>query len=690
MSSSTMSHTSVTAVILLLSCCWTSASLAADDASLAPDVGHFSVSSSSGKKCLLLDIAASFHVQYEKNDNTTGEVSYALPIDSTATGTCATTLGKKADISLGFFTGYPNFGVKMGFERSGLVRPEFFLSSLLVYYTLDPAIFPDAKYVNQTTPTQIDAMHEFETSTSNSYLCKTDVTFNLGYPVTQPVKFVIDYIKVQPFDVHKQEFSTAEECPQDHGLSTLPAESTTAPAVTTPTPGIPVGHFSLKNDQDEVCLLASWGVKFYVEYETQNNGTGTAQFVLPTDSNVVGTCESNFATISLRFDNGFDITAIFQSDGKKFDIANVAVTYKESLPHFPSSKHPNKTTLVSAKNLDLFLVDVGKSYLCKAKQSLEINANVTLEIIDWQVQPFAVKNGTFGDAMECSQDSQTTTILPTTATVGPATTVPTTNHTHTVGPSTNQTTPGPTNHTHTPIPPSTTHMPTPGPPTDPKQGHFELKDSKNEVCLLADMGLQFTASYSKKNKHTGKGVFNVPVKAGVSGNCGDEESSLILTFYEGKFNVTFDFHKSAKGDGKAKYHVSLISLEYTEIPSIFPGSMTPNKPHSVSNSSLTVFPADQDRSYKCDADVHVTITKDVELLVRQVHVQPFDVKEGKFSSAEECSQDSKGGPSYGLEIGLGVGLVVVFVALGVFWYIRRRAAKKYRRMESVLGPGGPE
>eukprot|EP00058_Branchiostoma_floridae_P008993 XP_002594481.1 hypothetical protein BRAFLDRAFT_87670 [Branchiostoma floridae] len=556
-----MFHTSVTAVILLLSGCWMSVVLAADDASFDdPEVGHFAVSNSSGKQCLLLDIAARFRVQYVKSDNTTAEVSYALPIDSVATGTCASTLGKKADISLGFFTGYPNFGIKMEFERD----------------------------------------------------------------ILAPLAFVINYIKVQPFDVHKQEFSASEECPQDH-MSTLPAESTTAP-VTTPTPhGIPVGNFSLKNDQGEVCLLASWGVMF-----------------------------------------------------------------KESLPHFPSSKNPNSTTVVSTKGFNLFLADVGKSYLCKSKQSLEINANITLEIIDWQVQPYAVKNGTFSDAMECALDGMTTivpiskatTILPTNHT-----TINPTNHTHTVGPSTNQTTPGSTNHTHTPLPPSTTHIPTPGPPPgEPTQGHYQLKD-KTQVCLLADMGLQFTASYTKKNKHTGKGVFNVPVRASASGTCGDEQSSLTLTFYaEGQFNVTFDFHKSAKGGGKTKYHVASISLTYTEIPSIFPGSMTPNKAHTVSNSSLTVFPADQDRSYKCDADVHVMITKDVDLLVRQVHLQPFGVKKGQFSSAEECSQDSKGGPSYGLEIGLGVGLAVILVGLGVFWYIRRRAAKKYRKMESVLGP----
>ncbi|XP_078676927.1 lysosome-associated membrane glycoprotein 1-like [Branchiostoma floridae x Branchiostoma belcheri] len=684
----------VTAVILLLSACWTSSALAAAyDAPPDPDVGHFAVTESSGKRCLLLDIAATFRVNYEKNDGTTGVVSYALPIDSVATGTCASTLGSKADISLGFFTGYQQFGLKMGFERSGVLRPKSFLSSIQIYYTLDPSIFPDAKYVNETNPLTLTDLHEFETSTSKSYLCESNATFTLGFPgVTQLVDFTVDYIKVQPFDVHKQEFSAAEECPEDHALSTLPAESTTAPPVTTPTPGIPVGHFSLKNDQGEVCLLASWGVRFHVEYETLPNGTATAQYVLPTDANAVGACEDHYATISLRFKNDFDITAIFQSDGKKFNINNLAVTYKESLPHFPSSKHPNKTTTVTAKNLDLFLVDVGKSYLCKSKQSLEVGgANVTLEIIDWQVQPFAVKNGTFGDATECSQDGGTTTMLPISnaTTILPTTTVPPpTNHTHTIAPATNQTTPGPTNHTHTPKPkpPSTSPMPTPGPAGEPKQGHYKLKNSKNDVCLLADMGLQFTASYTKKNKHTGKGVFNVPVKASASGNCGDEKSSLILTFYEGSFNVTFDFQKSAKGGGKTKYHVSSISLAYTEMPAVFPGSLTPNKAHTVSNNGLAVFPADQDRSYKCDADVHVAISKDVDMLVRQVHVQPFDVQKGQFSSAEECSQDSKGGKSYGLEIGLGVGVAVVLVALGVFWYIRRRNAKKYRKMESVLGP----
>ncbi|XP_066294766.1 uncharacterized protein [Branchiostoma lanceolatum] len=473
-----MLPTSLTNVILFLVCFPTSFALLRARTSSEPEVGHFAVEEN-GKKCLLLDIAATFHIQYEKNDNTTGKVSYALPIDSTtAAGTCAWTFGKKAGISLGFFTGYHDFGVRMEFKRSlNLLHPTFWLSTLAVRYTLDPSLFPGAKYVNQTMLPELIMLREFETKTSKSYLCTTDQTFSLGFPLTPLVELVANYIKVQPFDVHKQEFSAADECPQDHLLTTFPMATTTAAPATTPIHDIPVGHFRLRNERGEICLLLNWGVRFHVEYQTQK-GFGYAQYVLPPDARAVGSCKENFATISLGFADGFDLTVDFQTDGKTFDVFTFSITYVTSLPHFPNAKHPNKPVTELSHLVRPFRDDVGKSYLCKTKQTLRIIL-LTLDIVDWQVQPFGVKNGRFSDPMECYQDNPTTvfpvianatTILPANVTVGPAstvlptnhTTVSPANHTHTVGPSTNQTTPSPTNHTQTPVPPSTTnHVPAP-------------------------------------------------------------------------------------------------------------------------------------------------------------------------------------------------------------------------------------
>ncbi|XP_078604527.1 uncharacterized protein LOC144878121 [Branchiostoma floridae x Branchiostoma japonicum] len=476
----TMLVTSLTNAFVFLVYFGTSDALLRAHASLEPEIGHFAVEEN-GKKCLLLDIAATFHIQYKKNDNTTGTVSFSFPTadsSTTATGTCATILGKKAQISLGFFTGFEDFGIQMEFQRS-LLHRTFWLTSLSVRYTLVPSLFPDAKYVNQTFPPELIGLRKFETKTSKSYLCTTDETFSLGFPVTPLVEFVVDYIKIQPFDVHKQEFSAAEECPQDHQLTTLPV------ATTTPIHDIPVGHFSLKNKQGEVCLLLNWGVRLHVEYETQK-GSSYAQYVLPPDAKVVGSCEETSATISLKFNHGFDLTVGFQTDGKTFDIFTFSITYNTSLPHFPHARYPNEPVTETSHLVRPFRDDFGKSYLCKTKQTLQIIL-LTLDIVEWQVQPFAVKNGTFSDAMECYQDNPTTafpvianasTILPTNVTVGPASTILPTNHTTvnpanhtdvTVGPAstflpTNHTTDSPANHTYTvgpstnqTTPPSTTH-----------------------------------------------------------------------------------------------------------------------------------------------------------------------------------------------------------------------------------------
>ncbi|XP_078660037.1 lysosome-associated membrane glycoprotein 1-like [Branchiostoma floridae x Branchiostoma belcheri] len=173
------------------------------------------------------------------------------------------------------------------------------------------------------------------------------------------------------------------------------------------------------------------------------------------------------------------------------------------------------------------------------------------------------------------------------------------------------------------------------------------------------MGLQFKILYTKSDGRVDHAVFNLPQTANATGSCGPDNSSLTLTFHGGNFSVTFDFVKTGKEGGVTRFHASTIEIAYTELPAIFPGTKNPNTSRHVSNNTLNVFSAATDKSYMCESDVNVTVTKDVSILTSQVQVQPFGVKSGKFATAQICSQDT------GNKSGLNTAAIVIGVIAGV-------------------------
>ncbi|XP_078579778.1 lysosome-associated membrane glycoprotein 1-like [Branchiostoma floridae x Branchiostoma japonicum] len=219
----------------------------------------------------------------------------------------------------------------------------------------------------------------------------------------------------------------------------------------------------------------------------------------------------------------------------------------------------------------------------------------------------------------------------------------------------------------------------------PSQGHFAVRDhTGGHICLLADMGLQFKIVYAKNDGKDGTSVLNLPRTANATGFCGSDNSSLTLTFHDDAFNVTFDFVKSARRTGASRFHVSAIEISYTELSSFFPGTKSPDGRRQVKNNTMDIFSADADKSYMCNTDMNITVTKDVSILVRKVQLQPFGVKSGQFSWAQVCSQDS--GDKGGVNIAAIVIGVIAGVALlaGVFAYVMMSEKKRqdYRSLNS--------
>ncbi|CAH1229762.1 LAMP1 [Branchiostoma lanceolatum] len=629
-----------------------------------PPVGHFYVENGGGEKCILLDISATFHVEYLRTDNTTDTVSYPLPNNSYVSGICAHGFHEQtAVMNISFSNIAPSmghFGMNLTFSRNFPLMTHFWLSQITIYYQLIPSLFPNVLYANRTLLSVVSGIQAIKTTSSvitpQSYLCKRDQELVLSHAndVDGPLRtnITVHNIQAQPFEVDDQgTFSLPQECSQDYDPTTDPPPPTTTPFhAVTPSLVFPVGYFSLNNSKGQVCLLAKMGVLFRVSYRAGNGKNRNATYVLPANSSVGGSCEDDQATLSLMFTNAFNLSLSFYSDGKRFILNSLVVGYQRNARFFPGAQDPNTSDIQVENDLSLFDTEVGKSYRCSSQRNFTVGHSVVLEIIEMQVQPFGVEDGQFSDAVKCPQDLLTTiypllnatTTLPTkvTNTLAPATTVQTTDVTDTIAPATTILTSAPP-HTTPPYTPTT--PPVPSKPSKPHQGHYVVKNSTGQICLMANMGVQFIAEYVKQDGKVGEGVFNVPETVTVSGECQHNVSSLTLEFhmYNATFYVTFTFVQSNSGIRRGRYRLASAELSYTELPVIFPQTIAPNQQRRVENMTLNVFSTDVRKSYKCFADVNVTVTKEVTMLVRQVQLQPFHVdKSGKFFTAEDCEQSS--------------------------------------------------
>ncbi|XP_035669052.1 lysosome-associated membrane glycoprotein 1-like [Branchiostoma floridae] len=407
---------------------------------------------------------------------------------------------------------------------------------------------------------------------------------------------------------------------------------------------------------------------FRVEYELIQGMTRNTTYVLPENCTVSGFCEEETATVTLSFDTAFNLSASFSSDDKTFKLVSLSVGYTRSAAHFPHALYPDTSNIEELTNLTLLETNAGKSYLCKEPEVIKVGPHVTLEVLELQIQPFDVKNGTFGEANECNKDhSSTIAPFPTNAsfTIVPASSILPTNRTNT-----------------------TTNMPTLPPPigpTEPLQGNYTVHDSEGKVCLLADMGLQLRINYTKQNGQIATGVVNVPVNSEVSGKCSESHSSLTLAFYDATFNLTISFAMHKKDGDPDTYQWTGLYLSYVEAPSIFPGTQHPNKPRLISNTSVHLFTTGVGKSYKCKADVNATVTKDMTILVRRVHLQSFGVKYGQFSAPEECVEDSSGSVDKTVIIVVGIVLFIIALCVAVAGVVgKRKEHKMYIRLPSLL------
>ncbi|CAH1247060.1 LAMP2 [Branchiostoma lanceolatum] len=281
------------------------------------------------------------------------------------------------------------------------------------------------------------------------------------------------------------------------------------------------------------------------------------------------------------------------------------------------------------------------------------------------------------------------------------TTPPNTTHVHTTPPNTTQVLPSTTSPTittrlrttaspadTTPSPATTIHTTMPAPATTfptPASGTWFVNQS-GEPCLILQAAITVNITYSTSQTADSAVLISLPESAESRGSCGPNSSHITLGLQSGDFNLTFTFDANVTFDGlENAFVLSQVSLGYVLDGSLFPDTSSADAPVVVrySNFSDTHLAASMGSSFKCDAEQSFHLDRYHVLSISHVQVQPFAVRDGKFSKAETCPQDGKG-PQYNLGVAVALGVTIPVVFMGVFigWHYfcvmrKRGGAKAY-------------
>ncbi|XP_048400514.1 lysosome-associated membrane glycoprotein 2 isoform X2 [Stegostoma tigrinum] len=370
---------------------------------------------------------------------------------------------------------------------------------------------------------------------------------------------------------------------------------------------------------NKTCIYAVLSVNFTVLYE--GNGTmENATFQLPDSLSTNGsTCGGNSSAplLNMGFGTGHSLSLNFSRTDGKFSGDVLTFTYNTSdAKLFPGAINQSMTCvkLVVVNSL-MESVPLNTIYTCRSVKAIASEAVV---MIFWHVgiQAFVV-NGTISKNESFCKADVSTTVTPIT-----------TQASSTVAP-----------------------IPTEPSPDLPAVGNYTIKNG-SDPCLLANMGLQLNITNKDNQTH----VININSSSTASGRCGDKHSVLVLE----DTDATIWFHFFVE---QAKFFLKEVKVNVTLLLN---GSTTT---FNCSNGSLKHWQAFVGSSYMCRNEQQLVVTDQLAINTFNVWVQPFDVKNGTFSRAEECSLDDD---SILIPIIVGAALAGLIVIVVISYVIGRR------------------
>ncbi|XP_016085113.1 macrosialin-like [Sinocyclocheilus grahami] len=179
--------------------------------------------------------------------------------------------------------------------------------------------------------------------------------------------------------------------------TSAPSTTTTPLPVPTPSTNMTVGNYNVTDEKGSLCIMLDMAIGIRVN-TSMVNGTFIVQ---PSKTNFNGECSQNVASIILNFGEGGISLKFNKNDATKkvfVEFIQYDLTYA-----FKTGVLSNYTGL--NRSLELFSVDLGHSYSCKA-ETVYMGGGVSLDLTQNRFQAFDIKNNVFGSPEVCKADQR--------------------------------------------------------------------------------------------------------------------------------------------------------------------------------------------------------------------------------------------------------------------------------------------
>ncbi|XP_061033936.1 lysosome-associated membrane glycoprotein 2 isoform X2 [Eubalaena glacialis] len=374
-------------------------------------------------------------------------------------------------------------------------------------------------------------------------------------------------------------------------------------------------ELNLTDSENATCLYAKWQMNFTIHYETTDKHNKTVTISDLGAAKYSGSScgdDQNGPKIAVQFGSGFSwIVNFTEEETSSYSIDSISFSYDTNdSTTFPDAKEKGVFTVSDRLAFKVPLNDI---FRCNSLLTLGKN-DVVQHYWDVHVQAF-VQNGTVSTKeFLCDKDKTSTTVVPI---------VPTT------------------------VPSPTT---TPSPKEKPEVGSYSVVNS-NGTCLLATMGLQLNVTHDKVAS-----VINInPNTTNFTGSCHPQTALLRLSSSSIKY---LDFVFAVKNENRFYLKEVNVSM-YLVNGSVF----------SIANNNLSYWDAPLGSSYMCNKEQTVSVSGAFQINTFDLRVQPFNVMEGKYSTAQECSLDDD---TILIPIIVGAGLSGLIIVIVIAYLIGRR------------------
>ncbi|XP_030057376.1 lysosome-associated membrane glycoprotein 1 isoform X2 [Microcaecilia unicolor] len=348
---------------------------------------QFDVRDEKNESCILADLAVNFSVTYDAG-NTSRLARFELPKETRLLNSSSCGKENVSDplLEIGFEAGHK---MKISFTKNS---SKYRVDELTFTYNLsDALLFPNAS--EKGGPKVVTSQKTgIEADMNTTYRCINQNIIHMGN-----VNATFYNIKIQAYPTTSN-FSVKETpCSEDVTPTTVPA-TTLPPPVPAPTSAPKSGKYQV-NGTNYTCILADMGLQLNITYLNVIKTNVLLFNVDPQNVTVSGNCTVTSAILTLTFEKT-SLTFMFRKNDTTHKFYLGGVDVNTTLP--PDAKVP---AYKAANESIMYLqTTLGKSYMCKTMQVLNITDTFSVNVFNVQVQAFNIDGNNFGTEEECRMD----------------------------------------------------------------------------------------------------------------------------------------------------------------------------------------------------------------------------------------------------------------------------------------------